>query len=962
MFGTVAVKHVVAALVLVAVGVARAQPVSCPGAASVAIHADNGSGAAEVALEVEGQLLDGSATCEGDGATAYATTVVCRGPGAARCGEVSGLRPGAWVHRVRVVIPGSDPQVQRKRSVLLAAPGVPNLVSWTIYPRTVAVRQATDAALRAALDAAAAFTAANPGARALVVFDATAFPGADVPTEIRLGFTPLSATGDMCSPDARCGDGGESTYCFAGSNVVVDALDGLGRPGGVVVAIGKCERSIFRITGADNVLRGLELRGSVKPPPGPEADSIVFAGEAARGNRLERCVVRGPTTGDVVSIEDGAGAPGGPGNQNVLLGCEIMGAEGKGVKVTTGAHATIVDGCVHDNRNGGIQASGGGTVTAIRNVVQLNRAGSAPHGILVGVPNPAEPANAVSTDGNVVRFSGGRGVSVVNAATATLRHDVINENQVVGIRVETTRPDAVARANVRGAGLSCNYKQVDPGAGTCADDDERSCLTDDDCETGRCTFDTPAGFGAVVGACDACQLPVLDLGRGGRDAGRNALTGNANPARPGAGRNLSNRQLFGRLTIPAAGNQWEHCGTDGPCNVAAVQKSDVRPSNQPTAAELGSPVGIRGGPAPVITRIVPARPRAGEFVRLYNGSLDGVGGTFNAIEGVACSRAGDPPPSDPCSPESPAIVEQNRTFRAGNTVTITIGGMRLDAEVHAVTPTMLLFRMPVDCFAPATVVASRGADASPPATLCDPGSCADRPAGEPCDDGDLCTVGERCDGQGACLPAGAAACAGPCLTGACDPLTGCVVAVTDASCDDANPCTADRCVGLGACQSAPLPDGIGCPQADVCRSGPGMCRAGACDGGPPLACDDGDACTDDLGCDPLAGCTFRPVTGARRTTCLLDTGRAILASLPRGGGAAVGRRLAGTLDRADRWVRRAERARRPPRARIARGQARVALRAFLLGVRRQGARLGAQTERQLFKLGRQAIETLRPAG
>ena len=80
-----------------------------------------------------------------------------------RCGEIAGLRPGAWVHRVFVTLPGSGPQLQRKRSMLLAASGVPNVVSWTIYPLTVVVDQPTDFALRTALDVATDFTSANPG-------------------------------------------------------------------------------------------------------------------------------------------------------------------------------------------------------------------------------------------------------------------------------------------------------------------------------------------------------------------------------------------------------------------------------------------------------------------------------------------------------------------------------------------------------------------------------------------------------------------------------------------------------------------------------------------------------------------------------------------------------------------------------------------------------------------------------
>ena len=95
MFQAVAVKQVMAAVVLVAVWVARAWAVPCPGPAGVAIHADNGSAAAEITLVVEGEMLPDAAPCEGEGATSYATTLVCRGAGGVRCGEIAGLRPGA---------------------------------------------------------------------------------------------------------------------------------------------------------------------------------------------------------------------------------------------------------------------------------------------------------------------------------------------------------------------------------------------------------------------------------------------------------------------------------------------------------------------------------------------------------------------------------------------------------------------------------------------------------------------------------------------------------------------------------------------------------------------------------------------------------------------------------------------------------------------------------------------------
>jgi hypothetical protein len=166
-------------------------------------------------------------------------------------------------------------------------------------------------------------------------------------------------------------------------------------------------------------------------------------------------------------------------------------------------HVRIVDSCVHDNSDGGIQATNGGTVTAERNVVQLNRPGSSQNGLLVGVPDQTAPLNTMVTDGNVVRFSGARGISVVNAAAGTFTHDVVTDNEEAGAVVETAQgktpvsPDTIPSptAVFRGVGFDCNYKQI---SGTCHTDDptdvEAPCGSNDDCPNGlSCTYEEPDG-------------------------------------------------------------------------------------------------------------------------------------------------------------------------------------------------------------------------------------------------------------------------------------------------------------------------------------------------------------------------------------------------------------------------------------------------------------------------------------
>jgi hypothetical protein len=76
--------------------------------------------------------------------------------------------------------------------------------------------------------------------------------------------------------------------------------------------------------------------------------------------------------------------------------------------------------------------------------------------------------------------------------------------------------------------------------------------------------------------------------------------------------------------------------------------------------------------------------------------------------------------------------------------------------------------------------------------------------------------------------------------------------------DFKTPCAVGACdLKTGLCGLAPLPDGASCTNADTCH--PGTCQAGACDS-QLLACDDGNACTDD-GCDPGTGCAHAPTAG-----------------------------------------------------------------------------------------------------
>src|SRR5438876_4857579 len=905
------------ALLTLTGAVASAQPV-CPGTATLTVFVENLSGTPTIAVELDGELAADTATCGGSGATSYRETVTCTGSGVVRCGQLAALQPGTWVHRLSVTVPGSATQQQAQRLVLVAgSPAeVSNALVWTVYPQTFVVQAATAAELQARLDAATAYTRANPGP-ALVTFSADAFPGTTAPQRIYLLQPPcsLDVTHNRCSPGGTW-DGWTAGVCFLGDRIGVDALDRSAQPGGVILSVGTCGRQVLRLYGSDNVLRGLVFEGSRKPNPKPpcQVDTVAMTGARARRNRIEQSLFVGPTCGDTVSVDSDAGQPDddGPGD-NVIVDGRITNAADKGGKVDCGGFLTIERTCLHDNRNGGIQSTLGGHVVAIENVVQHNVAGSAQNGLTV---KGAADRSTLVTEGNVVRFSGGRGLSVTDNAEATFQDDYVADNQFAGSRVETTASgpvDAMPAARFHGVALVCNRQAgltgtCDPPPGGV----EMPCTTVEDCCTGsdgtvdagcvattRCAPGSfPSGFGAVIAEAAGHAAPDVSYGDA-LQPGRNAFTSNRNTS---AGANF--RVPDSTAAVPAEGNQWEHCATGSPCSNVA---QDISPPDGPI--DLGAIPDPRATDGFGLVRVTPPRPRVGEVVRVYGEVFDAiagnpVAGTGNCADLPVCAPDGTCPTGPcvsgtcPCSIASPAVQLRNAQSGANRirieaedgTVLADATGAR-DFYPDAVTPTMLAFRMPFDCFAPLTLEVSKGDPSGNRSfafiPLCDPKGCADQPAGTPCDDGDACALDDRCDGNGSCVGGAPLVCDGPCL--ACDPMAGCVPKPVSAGCDDGDACTTgDHCSGdgnvcvsgqavvcggqclTGACDplvgclpkpaDRPCTDGNACTVGDHCSGTANVCVAGA-----PSVCD--GPCLTGI-CDPQAGC--RPKEGVKALTCRVD--------------------------------------------------------------------------------------------
>jgi hypothetical protein len=132
-----------------------------------------------------------------------------------------------------------------------------------------------------------------------------------------------------------------------------------------------------------------------------------------------------------------------------------------------------------------------------------------------------------------------------------------------------------------------------------------------------------------------------------------------------------------------------------------------------------------------------------------------------------------------------------------------------------------------------------------------------------CDDGDLCTQNDRCNGSGTCIgdPVVCQPLDGCHLPGVCDGATGTCsnpVAPNGTACDDGNPCTLTdtcfngACIGgnpvdctapdqchengicdpvSGECSNAEKPDGTACDDSNPCTD-PDACQAGVCTGAP----------------------------------------------------------------------------------------------------------------------------------
>jgi len=205
-----------------------------------------------------------------------------------------------------------------------------------------------------------------------------------------------------------------------------------------------------------------------------------------------------------------------------------------------------------------------------------------------------------------------------------------------------------------------------------------------------------AAVQGITAACNAADGAAVadtsqaDFGGGPfGSAGNNAFTQNNLPAGAANLRNSTAMLVF------AENAQWEHCGHDTPCVDSAIAAYDV--SDHGARTVFVPSQAHRSLRPPIVTAVRPAKGTAGDLVRIF-------GSGFNAIDGYFAEAA--------CAD----VTGRNRCAPLrGNCVRIN----NVPALIEAVTPTMLVIRLPFTCVEPkALSVQTQEGGTSPPFTVC----------------------------------------------------------------------------------------------------------------------------------------------------------------------------------------------------------------------------------------------------
>ncbi len=315
-------------------------------------------------------------------------------------------------------------------------------------------------------------------------------------------------------------------------------------------------------------------------------------------------------------------------------------------------------------------------------------------------------------------------------------------------------------------GSACTLNDLCDGEGACAPGvvlpgccrSDADCQDDNACTLGRCDVDTGTCSSEPLADGSAC-----DADGSGCTAGDSCLGGQCVAGAP------------------------VECGGGGPCRIARCQ-----------------PAGPAGHECVVDSKPSGTACSDGDGCTLGD-ACDSRGNCMPGAPIESCCRsAADCDDLNPCTADACDVDDGSCTHVA------LLDGAPCDADgdgcTHpdSCTSGVCVPGAPVDCGAgtdPCTSVRCESLGADRHACVTGGGR-----AGETCDDGDVCTTGSTCDEAGSCVGGAPRDCeaevGGPCREAFCDPIEGgCVVLPLpdEAPCDDGDECTVeDRCVS-GIC-------------------------------------------------------------------------------------------------------------------------------------------------------------------
>ncbi len=468
--------------------------------------------------------------------------------------------------------------------------------------------------------------------------------------------------------------------------------------------------------------------------------------------------------------------------------------------------------------NGNLTCQGGKCVVAAGTVVECDPTGNTPC-----AANTCQPAT-----GACVMTPRGQGVACDDGDACT-SGDACSGGACVGL------PRACDDGN------PCTFDSCDPASG-CV----HTPTTGGPCEDGNaCTTDATCQDGVCGGGTNGCATCAVDADCAAHDDGNKCN---------GAVRCMGGQCVVDPATVVTCAPDGNFC-TDRKCNPATG------------ACET---VAVNGGLA----------CEDGNGCTIGDKCVGGgcIGLARDCDDGVACTK-------DSCSAATGACVHepQNVTCSDGNACTTTDscqGGVCVGANNTCVcVQDSDCDGYPLDrcqgeyaCVAGGCVLVpgtapSCGTEQDSPCSYqgCDPatGQCTviDLSTGAECDDGDACTVTDRCGADKVCGGAARVCDDGnPCTVDTCDPIVGCVFTpvATGTACDDGDACTAgSTCSAAGVCgggsNTCSCSKTSDCPALTTACGGTYTCTAGKCVKGAKVVCpDSGNPCRPNV-CVPTTG-------------------------------------------------------------------------------------------------------------